>query len=192
MIALSEDFLRETGSSDHFNLVTLEDQDLYPDGRELGENYTFGPWLMGPCAASGKLDCMHCHTSSGRNKHAGADADRACLPCHEKHVKDPAAHSFHKSESPGSRCVSCHMPETEFARMRRHDHTLLPRRPGHHRVRVTQRLQPLPPGSGCRMGRRVGQKVVPPGLPGAAPPQARLVDKARKRTGRGSRIWRNT
>jgi tetratricopeptide (TPR) repeat protein len=109
---------------DHYNIVCLEDRDFYPDGRDLGENFTYTLWLMSPCAASGQLDCLHCHTSSGRDKHA-ADPDKACAPCHEKHVADPAAHSHHKAESEGSRCVACHMPMTAFARMRRHDHTLL-------------------------------------------------------------------
>lgn len=114
---------------DHFNLAALEDRDLYPDGRELGENYTYGPFLLSPCAKSDRFHCMHCHTSSGRDKHAGADADKACLPCHERHVADPATHSFHRAESEGSRCRSCHMPRTVFARMRRHDHSLLPPAP---------------------------------------------------------------
>jgi len=49
---------------DHFGLVTLEDQDFYPDGRDLGENYTYTLWLMSPCVKSGLLDCIHCHTST--------------------------------------------------------------------------------------------------------------------------------
>ena len=114
---------------DHYNLSTLEDRDFYPDGRDLGENFTYTLWLMAPCAASGQLNCLHCHTSSGRNKYAGGDADKACQPCHARHVSDPAAHSHHRPESAGSRCVSCHMPETSFARMRRHDHTMLPPAP---------------------------------------------------------------
>ena len=51
---------------DHFDIAALEDPDFYPDGRDLGENYTYTSWLMSPCAKSGKLDCVHCHTSSGR------------------------------------------------------------------------------------------------------------------------------
>jgi tetratricopeptide (TPR) repeat protein len=114
---------------DHYNLVLLEDRDFYPDGRDLGENFTYTLWLISPCVASGKLDCVHCHTSSGRYKFTGADADKACLPCHARHVENPAAHSFHRPESTGSRCVGCHMPETTFARMRRHDHSMLPPAP---------------------------------------------------------------
>jgi hypothetical protein len=50
---------------DHFDLVTLENPDYYPDGRDLGENYTYTTWLLSPCAKSGQLDCVKCHTSSG-------------------------------------------------------------------------------------------------------------------------------
>jgi tetratricopeptide (TPR) repeat protein len=114
---------------DHHVLAALEHPDFYPDGRDLGENFTYTGWLMSPCVAGGELACTHCHTSSGRNKHAGAAADEACLPCHERHVKAQAAHSHHAPESEGSRCVACHMPETEFARMRRHDHSMRPPAP---------------------------------------------------------------
>ena len=57
--------------------------DFYPDGRDLGENYTYTSWLMSPCAKSGKLDCNHCHTPSGRFRFAGEKSNQACLPCHE-------------------------------------------------------------------------------------------------------------
>ena len=38
---------------DHFDLVTLEDPDYYPDGRDLGENYTLTSWLLSPCVQVG-------------------------------------------------------------------------------------------------------------------------------------------
>jgi tetratricopeptide (TPR) repeat protein len=115
---------------DHLDLVTLEDPDYYPDGRDLGENYTYTSWLMSPCAKSGKLDCMHCHTSSGRYRfREEAKANNACLPCHEERVKNAASHTHHKPDSIGSRCISCHMPMTSFARMNRSDHSMLPPTP---------------------------------------------------------------
>jgi len=115
---------------DHFDLTTLEDPDFSPDGRDLGENYTFTRWRMSPCVKSGKLGCMHCHTSSGRYRFKKPeDADKACLPCHEERVANAVAHSRHPAGSEASRCVSCHMPMTEFARMRRSDHSMLPPTP---------------------------------------------------------------
>jgi tetratricopeptide (TPR) repeat protein len=112
---------------DHFDLVTLENPDYYPDGRDLGENYTYTSWLMSPCVKSGKLDCMHCHTSSGRYRFKKPeDANKACLPCHEERVNSAPAHTRHEAGSAGNRCVSCHMPMTSFARMNRSDHSMLP------------------------------------------------------------------
>jgi Tfp pilus assembly protein PilF len=115
---------------DHFDLTTLEDPDFYPDGRDLGENYTETGWRMSPCAKSGQLDCVHCHTSSGRYRFKDeAKANSACLPCHAARVNNAPMHTHHKAGSPGNRCISCHMPMTEFARMRRTDHSMLPPTP---------------------------------------------------------------
>ena len=114
---------------DHFDLVTLEDPDFYPDGRDLGENYTLTSWRMSPCAKSGKLDCIHCHTSSGRYRFKKEKFNDACMPCHEDKVKNPAEHTHHRVDGEGGKCISCHMPMTAFARMNRSDHSMLPPTP---------------------------------------------------------------
>lgn len=113
---------------DHYGLTTLEHPDFYPDGRDLGENYTYTLWRMNPCAKSGKLDCVHCHTSSGRYRHKDKP-NQSCLPCHKKRVENVVDHSHHPADNKGSLCISCHMPMTEFARMRRSDHSFLPPTP---------------------------------------------------------------
>jgi len=115
---------------DHFDLVAFENADFHPDGRDLGENYTYTQWRSSPCAKSGKLDCIHCHTSSGRYRFKdAAKANDACRPCHEERVKNAPAHTLHQEGTPGSWCVDCHMPTTEFARMRRSDHSMRPPTP---------------------------------------------------------------
>lgn len=115
---------------DHFDLVALENPDFYPDGRDLGENYTWTQWLQNPCARSGKLECLHCHTSSGRYRFVEpAKANDACLPCHKERVGNAEEHTRHKPGSPGNQCVACHMPKTEFARMTRSDHSMRPPTP---------------------------------------------------------------
>ena len=113
---------------DHFDLTTLESPDFHPDGRDLGENYTFTSWRQSPCVKSGGIDCVHCHTSSGRYKFEDRPND-ACLPCHEERVGNAAAHTRHPGSGPGTRCTDCHMPMTEFARMRRSDHSMRPPAP---------------------------------------------------------------
>ena len=115
---------------DHFDLVAFENADFYPDGRDLGENYTYTQWRLSPCAKSGQLDCIHCHTSSGRYRFKDtAKANDACQPCHAERVKNAPAHTHHEAGTPGNQCVSCHMPTTEFARMRRSDHSMRPPTP---------------------------------------------------------------
>jgi tetratricopeptide (TPR) repeat protein len=114
---------------DHYDLVSYEHADFYPDGRDLGENYTYTSWLTSPCARSGQLDCLHCHTSSGRYRFGEDDANGACLPCHQRRVEESIAHTRHPPGSPGDRCIACHMPRTEFARMVRSDHSMRPPTP---------------------------------------------------------------
>ena len=84
---------------------------------------------MSPCANSGKLDCNHCHTPSGRLRFDGEKSNQACLPCHEKLVANSAEHSHHPAGSTGNQCVACHMPMTRFAAMGRSDHSMRPPTP---------------------------------------------------------------
>jgi len=129
MIPLTTTFQPGNRYFDHYDLVTLEHADFYPDGRDLGENYTYTLWRMSPCVKSGRLDCRHCHTSSGRLRFKPEQTNNACMPCHREHVENPTAHSKHKPDSTGSKCIACHMPMTEFARMVRSDHSMRPPTP---------------------------------------------------------------
>lgn len=129
MIPLTTRFAPGEDYFDHFDLTTFEHPDYYVDGRDLGENYTFTSWRRNPCLAPGRLDCTHCHTSSGRYRFAHTNSDQSCLPCHQAIVSQIESHTHHSSLSSGSRCVSCHMPTTVFARMRRTDHSCLPPTP---------------------------------------------------------------
>jgi len=113
---------------DHYELTTLEHPDFYPDGRDLGENYTYTLWRMNPCTKSGQLSCFHCHTSSGRYKQK-KEPNKSCMPCHQERVENVTEHTHHLANSKGSQCISCHMPMTDFARMRRSDHSMLPPTP---------------------------------------------------------------
>lgn len=115
---------------DHYGLACLEDRDFYPDGRDLGENYTLTGWLMGDCLAESDLDCVHCHTSSGRYRFAAPEvANNACLPCHKERVANAPAHTRHPAKSKGNQCISCHSPMTSFAHMHRSDHSFRPPMP---------------------------------------------------------------
>ena len=106
--------------------------DYYPDGRDLGENYTYTSWLMSRCIRDGKFDCIHCHTSSGRYRFATENPSGACLPCHQEKVTNQQAHTHHKPGTPGGNCIDCHMPKTRFANMNRSDHSHAAPDPGRH------------------------------------------------------------
>ncbi len=113
---------------DNFDLSTLENSDFYPDGRDLGENYTYTSWMMNVCASKSDLHCVTCHTSSGRDRFASNPND-ACLSCHREKVEDVHSHSLHPAGSEGAVCINCHMPKTEFGRMVRSDHSFRPPMP---------------------------------------------------------------
>ena len=114
---------------DHYDLTTLESPDFYPDGRDLGENYTETGWLLSSCVRDPKLDCLHCHTSTGAFRFAGEKSDLACTSCHQDVAAKGDQHTHHKAESGGARCIGCHMPKTRFANMMRSDHSFLPPTP---------------------------------------------------------------
>lgn len=115
---------------DHYNLATLEDPDFYPDGRDLGENYTMTGWKMNPCIQKSDLHCVTCHTSSGRNRFK-ENPNQACLSCHQDKQGDGlVAHTMHQPDSPGSTCVNCHAPSREFVgHFIRSDHSFRPPMP---------------------------------------------------------------
>nr|WP_321259036.1 HEAT repeat domain-containing protein [uncultured Pseudodesulfovibrio sp.] len=128
MIPLTGAFMPGDEFYDHFDLVTLEDPDWYPDGRDLGENYTHTTWSLSPCVKSGELGCVHCHTSSGRFRQKN-DPKSACSPCHDNKVAEPEKHTMHTTGPDTPTCISCHMHKTHFARMDRSDHSMLPPTP---------------------------------------------------------------
>lgn len=113
---------------DNYDLVTLEDNDFYPDGRDLGETYTYTSWNQNQCMIKGELHCVTCHTSSGRDRYKD-NPNAACLQCHNNRNENLTAHTGHKVDSEGSICINCHMPKTMFGRMVQSDHSFRPPMP---------------------------------------------------------------
>lgn len=117
---------------DNFDLITLESNDFYPDGRDLGENYTMTTWHMNECASASKMHCVTCHTSSGRYRFKSNDlttANKACTSCHTTIGDHYEGHTFHKTSDKSPRCIDCHMPLTTFGHMDRSDHSFRPPMP---------------------------------------------------------------
>ncbi len=94
---------------DNFDLATLENPDFTPGGKNVKGGFTMTAFSLSPCAAQGKLDCLHCHDLGGNFRFAAAP-DQACQPCHAGIVEKAAEHSRHKAGTDGAKCVSCHMP----------------------------------------------------------------------------------
>ncbi|VGO23292.1 hypothetical protein SCARR_05399 [Pontiella sulfatireligans] len=124
---LTRDFTPGELYFDHYDLTSYEDRDFWPDGRDLGENYTQTGWMANSCSIAGELECIHCHTSSGRFRFKD-NPTQACLPCHKKRVENIHLHSHHAAET-GVTCIDCHMPVTAQAFMSRSDHTFRPPSP---------------------------------------------------------------
>lgn len=117
---------------DNYDLITLENIDFYPDGRDLGENYTMTGWYMNPCRLKSDLNCITCHTSSGRYRFKSdnpADANKACTSCHANKEDNYSNHTHHALSEQGPKCIDCHMPMTRFGNMTRSDHSFRPPMP---------------------------------------------------------------
>ena len=154
---------------DHFDLVGFESPDFYPDGRDLGENYTYTSWRGSPASSRANW------TASIATRRAGVTGSRtlrkandACLPCHAATVANAPEHTHHKAGTAGNECISCHMPMTEFARMRRSDHSMRPPTPATTlALQLAQRLQSLPHQPERRLGGQVRARMADTRLPEA-------------------------
>ena len=114
---------------DHFRLQLMTDPRFYrADGQILDEDFEWGSFRHSKMAAAG-VTCLDCHNAhTGKLKLSITD-NTLCMQCHmagnarKAPVIDPLAHSFHKADSKGNRCVECHMVETTYMqRDPRRDH----------------------------------------------------------------------
>ena len=135
---VQEGYLSGSSLADHYalKLPVLGDDPYLPDGRVRTFGYQ-ATHLSSSCYVDGSMTCVSCHEPHGlgywdinRMPLDSETDDRQCTSCHAAKAADPQAHSFHPAGSPGSRCVSCHMPylqhpevgnDVPFARS---DHTI--------------------------------------------------------------------
>ncbi len=123
---LTGDFVPGENFSDHFALTIPDETELYfADGQVHDEDYEYASFLSSKMHLAG-VRCMDCH-----NPHSGktlAGDNSLCMRCHGAPIPpapkiEPAAHSHHRADEPGGRCVDCHMPQTVYMqRHARHDH----------------------------------------------------------------------
>jgi len=110
----------------------------YPDGQVHDEVYEYTSFRQSKMYQRG-VRCTDCH-----DPHSGklrAEGNALCTRCHQLHPNplfptlqakeyDAPSHHHHPPGSPGSQCVSCHMPTKTFMIVdARRDHFLRPPRP---------------------------------------------------------------
>ncbi len=100
---------------------------FWSDGQLRVNGREYNSLLESPCFAGGELSCLSCHrmhpdASDSRplaewaddQLHPGMRGNAACTQCHPALAQPDAlaAHTRHRPDSAGSRCLDCHMPNT--------------------------------------------------------------------------------
>ena len=120
---LTGDFAPGDDFFDHFSLTIPDETDIFfPDGQVRDEDYEFTSFLSSRMHGAG-VRCGDCHEP--HSSKTILPGNLLCLRCHAAPlpptpapVIQAAAHSHHAADTPGGRCVDCHMPQTVF--MQRH------------------------------------------------------------------------
>jgi predicted CXXCH cytochrome family protein len=93
----------------------------YPDGQIRDEDFEYGSFILSRMYHEG-VTCLACHDPHTAKTRLPVEDNALCLQCHKDKI-DPTAHSRHKIDSTGNRCVECHMPQTTYMmRHPRRDH----------------------------------------------------------------------
>ncbi len=114
---------------DHFACQTLTVPIYHADGQIRDEDYVYGSFLQSRMHLKG-IRCTDCHDP--HSARVRFDDNRLCTSCHQHPAStyDTPAHHHHAAQSPGARCVECHMPSTTYMDVDpRRDHSLRVPRP---------------------------------------------------------------
>ena len=92
---------------------------FWGDGTIRVAGREFNGMLESACYQQGELTCLSCHSmhdyqDTADQLTAAGSGDGSCRGCHAKQGERIEAHSHHRPESEGSRCMNCHMPHTTF------------------------------------------------------------------------------
>lgn len=144
---------------DRYDLELLSDATYYADGQIRDEVYEFGSFSQSKMYHKG-IRCTDCHDAHTTRVHY--TDNRLCTSCHA-HAGgryDTPAHHHHAAGSEGSRCVSCHMPETPYMEVDlRRDHGLRVPRPD---LSVSIGIPNACTGCHLRSSQVPGESLAPP------------------------------
>ena len=91
---------------------------FWADGTARLTAYEYLGMTQSPCFQGGKFGCSSCHRMHSGDVKGQLEpemkGDRACTQCHGDIAKNVSAHTHHRAESSGSRCLDCHMPRVTF------------------------------------------------------------------------------
>ena len=83
----------------------------HADGQILDEVFVYGSFRQSKMHAAG-VSCRDCHDPHSLGLHGSIDT--VCARCHLPEKFDSREHHLHAADSPGARCVVCHMPQRPY------------------------------------------------------------------------------
>ncbi|MEE4381201.1 MAG: tetratricopeptide repeat protein [Pseudomonadales bacterium] len=175
---LAEGFRPGDAFLDHYQPALLEEGLYHADGAVQDEVYVWGSFLQSRMHRQGVV-CGDCHDPHAAGTEPLGDA--VCLRCHGPapperfptlvagRYDDPSHHG-HVQDSPGARCVACHMPARTFMTLDvRHDHYFRVPRPD-----LARRLGVPDPCTDCHRDRDPAWAEAALRARGALPAEAAL------------------
>lgn len=136
--AIDAPFLPGKSLEKHYalKLPILAQSPYLDDGRIRAFAYQLNH-VASDCYLNGTMTCVDCHDPHSQAYRdingmplVGAFDNQQCLDCHISKAEAPEKHSYHKPDSPGNLCTSCHFPYLQHQmlgkklRFARSDHTI--------------------------------------------------------------------
>jgi len=96
---------------DHVRPSLLSEGLYHADGQILDEVYVYGSFVQSRMFHEG-VRCSDCHDVHSLS--FVAEGNALCLQCHESTRYDSFQHHRHGTDSGGTRCPTCHMPQRKY------------------------------------------------------------------------------